>query len=223
MSENQMKDRIIDELKKAKEAGSVTSEKLYDIAKRVVADTVAESKEGVEVIRPIVKNALSESVEVLKTTGMDVEKNIKAVLEGAVAGVRVHKDQAVSVAKKELREVEEKLTAEKADLAQAVKDALHGAKDAGALLPEEIRARIEALSTDIKLKSTELFGLTEQTVKKTGKEAVQTTVKAAGKMTNLMTKEVKGFGKKSLNVAKGAGSGLWKGVKDALQKDKDEH
>ena len=222
MPENQMKAHIIDELKKAKEAGGVTSEKLYDIVKKAVADSIAESKGGVQEIRPIVKNALSESVEALKATEMDVAENIKAVLEGAIAGIRIHKDQAVSVVKKELREVEEKLTAEKADLAQAVKDALHGAKDAGTLLPEEIGARIEALSIDIKLKSTELFGSAEQTVKEVGKETARTTAKTAGKVTRVIAEEVKGFGRKSLDVAKGAGSGLWKGVKDALQKDKDE-
>ncbi len=94
-------------------------------------------------------------------------------MEGAIEGVRVHKDRAVDVVRKEMCEVEEKLAAEKIKLAQSVRDALQGAKEAGALLPKEIGTRIEALSADIKLKSTELFGLTEQTVKEAVKQAIE--------------------------------------------------
>ena len=66
MSENQMKNHIAEELKKIQETGTVTSEKIYEIVRQAVSDAVTESKGGAEEIRPIVKDALSASVEELK-------------------------------------------------------------------------------------------------------------------------------------------------------------
>ena len=173
MLENQVKDRILEEVKIAQETGKITSKKIHEIVRKAVADAVSEGKGGAEAIRLIVKDAMSAAVEGLRAAEADAAENIKAALEGAVEGVRVHKDQAVDVVRKEMREVEEKLATEKYKLAQSVRDALQGAKEAGALLPEEIGTRIESLSADIKLKSTELFGLTEQTVKEAVKQAIE--------------------------------------------------
>jgi hypothetical protein len=73
-----------------------------------------------------------------------------------------------------MREVEEKLAAEKTELAQSVRDALQGAKEAGEVFSEEIRTQIESVSTDIKLNSTELLGLTREMVKEAVKQAIET-------------------------------------------------
>ena len=63
ISEYQMKDRIVEELKKAKEAGQVTAEKVSEIVKGAVAAAVAETKGGVQELRPIVKEAVTAAVE----------------------------------------------------------------------------------------------------------------------------------------------------------------
>ena len=66
MSDNKMKDRIVEELKKAKEAGKITMEKVSEIVKDAVSAAVAESKGGIEELRPVVKNAVDAAVEGLK-------------------------------------------------------------------------------------------------------------------------------------------------------------
>ena len=43
MSEHQMKNRIVEELKKAKEAGQITTEKVREIVKDAVSAAVAET------------------------------------------------------------------------------------------------------------------------------------------------------------------------------------
>jgi hypothetical protein len=228
MSENQVKDRIVEKIKRAKETGVITAQKIHDIVRKAVADAVSETKGGAEAIRPIVKDAISAAVERLRAPEADAAENIKAVLEGAVAGARAHKDQAVAVVRKELREVEEKLAAEKTELTQYVRDALQGAKEAGALWPEEIGTRIKSLSADIKLQSTELFGLTKQTVKdavkqalKSGEDIKKTVAQIARDTTERALKEKRFTADRMKRIAEKVMSGAIEAAEEADKEVKD--
>lgn len=57
-------------------------------------------------------------------------------------------------------------------------------------------------------------------IKEVGKDAAKATAKAAGKAAHVVADEAKELGKRSVDVAKGAASGMWKGAKDALKKEK---
>ena len=59
-------------------------------------------------------------------------------------------------------------------------------------------------------------------VKEAGKDAAKATAKAAGKAAHVVADEAKELGKRSVDVAKGAASGMWKGAKDALKKEKED-
>ena len=45
-------------------------------------------------------------------------------------------------------------------------------------------------------------------------------MEAAGKATRVMAEEARELGKRSVDVARGAISGMWKGAKEALKKEK---
>jgi hypothetical protein len=66
MTKNKMKDRIIEELQKAKEAGQITTEKVSEIVRKAVSASVAETRGSIDKLRPIVKDAVSAAVEGLK-------------------------------------------------------------------------------------------------------------------------------------------------------------
>ena len=59
---------------------------------------------------------------------------------------------------------------------------------------------------------------TAERLKEGGKGAAKATAEAAGKAAHVMAEEAKEFGKRSVDVAKGSISDLWKGAKDALKK-----
>lgn len=59
-------------------------------------------------------------------------------------------------------------------------------------------------------------------IKEDGKNAAKATAKVAGKAAHVVSDEAKELGKKSVDVAKGAASGMWKGAKDALKKEKED-
>ncbi|MBW2610492.1 MAG: hypothetical protein JRC68_09140 [Deltaproteobacteria bacterium] len=173
MSENQMKDRIAEELKKAKEAGQITTEKVSEIVKDVVSVAVAETKGGVEELRPVVKDAVAAAVEGLKETGADAKDTMEGAVHGAIAGARSHGDQAVDATRDELRKLESRLVDQKAWVAQSLRQGLEGAKEAGTDMSEDMRKLVESSVIKTKLKSTELLGLTKQTVKEAVKQAIE--------------------------------------------------
>lgn len=172
MSKNEIKNRIMDELKVAQESGKITSERIYEIVRNTVADAVSKGRGGAEEIREIVKEAFSAVVQGLKAAETDVVGNIEAGLRGAVAGACAHKNQAVDIIRKEMHELDAKLAETNVELTQSARNALQGAKEAGETFSEDIRTRIESILTDIKLKSTEMLGLTRQTVKEAVKQAL---------------------------------------------------
>ena len=57
-------------------------------------------------------------------------------------------------------------------------------------------------------------------VKNTGMQAVKTGIETADKWSQGMAEEAMELGKRSVDVAKGAVLGMWKGAKEAFQKDK---
>jgi len=173
MAENQMKDRIPEELKKAKEAGQITKEKVREIVRKAVSAAVAKTKGGIEELRPVVKDAVAAAVEGLKAAEVDVKEIVEGAVEGAIAGARSRGEQAVEATRDELRKLEKRLEDEKTELAQGLRKGLEGAKEAGAALREDVRGRVESAVSDIKLKSTELLGLTRQTVKEAVKQAIE--------------------------------------------------
>jgi len=246
MAENKMKDRIVEELKKAKEAGQITMEKVSEIVRDAVSAAVAETRGGVEELRPVVKNAVAAVVEGLKETEADAKETVKGAVEGAIAGARIRGDQAVEATRDELRKLEKRLEDERTELAQSLREGIEGAKDAGTALPEDIRERVESAVSDIKLKRTELLGLTRQTVKeavkeaiKSGKDVKETVVHITGNATEKALKEgrfsadrakriaekvmsgaveaAEEAGKEIKNVAVGAFEGVQKGVASAVE------
>ena len=246
MAENKMKDRIVEELKKAKEAGQITMEKVSEIVRDAVSAAVAETRGRIEDMRPIVKNAVAAAVEGLKEAEVDVKETVKGAVEGAIAGVRSRGDQAVEATRDELRKLEKRLEDEKTELAQSLRKGLEGAKEAGAALPEDVKERVESAVSDIKLKSTELLGLTKQTVKEAVKQAIESgkdvketvvhitrgaTEKAmkegrfsADRAKRIAEKVMSGAveaaeeaGKEIKNVAVGAFEGVQKGIASAVE------
>ncbi len=173
MTKNQMKDRIVEELQKAKEAGQITTEKVSEIVRKAVSASVAETRGSIDKLRPIVKDAVASAVEGLKDTGADVKEVFGGAVEDAIAGACSSGYQAVEATREQIRKLEIRLKDEKTKLAQSLREGLEGAKDAGAALSEDMRGRVDAAITETKLKSTELLGLTKQTVKEAVKRAIE--------------------------------------------------
>ncbi|MCK4768698.1 MAG: hypothetical protein KAS28_09945, partial [Desulfobacula sp.] len=225
-----MKDRIVEELRKAKEAGQITTKRVHEIIEEAVSDVVIESKEGAAQLRLIVKEAVGAALIGLKKTGENTKETVEAAVEGAIAGARSHGDQTVEATWKEVWQLETRLTEERAQLAKDLSESLGGAKDAGETLSGDVKKWVESAVVDVKLKSTQLLGLTKQTVKEAVKEAIEsgqdvkeTVTRIAGDATEKALEEgrftadrVKKIAEKVLSGAVEAAEEAGKGTKDAI-------
>ena len=82
--------------------------------------------------------------------------------------------QAMETTRKELREVKTRLLNEEAKLAEGVHSAIDGAKEAAGSFSGDVKEGIETAVTDARLKSSELLGLTRETVKGAVRKAIDT-------------------------------------------------
>ncbi len=228
MPENHLKTRILEDLKKAKGTGEITVEKMHEIIKTAVSDALAETGGGIEKLRPVVKDAMTAAIEHLRDTGEDGKKIVSGVVEGAVAGAQKHGKETVESIHQELYKLQAKLDEEKRMLGQSLMESFEGAKEAGAALPEDIKEKIDVSVSDIKLKSTELLGLTKEIVKEAvkqtiehGKDVKQTVEQIAGDTAkraleegHLSSERVKKIAEKILSGAVEAAEETGKEIKD---------
>jgi len=86
-------------------------------------------------------------------------------------------------------------------------------------------------NTNINLKEVEIMSESQikdrlaedlKKAKEAGKDATKATAELAGKAAHVVAEEAREFGKRVADVAKGGISGLWKGRKEAVKKEKKE-
>ena len=246
MSQEEMKDRIKEEIRKAKEVSLLSAEKICGIVKDAVSDTLTETKGGIEEVRPVVKDALTAGVEELKHSGADAKGNIDAVVEGAILGARNRGEKTIDATREELGKIETQLEDQKAVLAQSLREALEAAKETGTAFSGDLGEKVDAAVAGIKLKSTELLGLTGETVKEavkgaieSGKDVKETVAEITSDVTEKALKEGRLYadrvkdiadrvisaaveaaedsGKKVKEVSQGAFEGTQKGIATALE------
>jgi len=86
-------------------------------------------------------------------------------------------------------------------------------------------------NTNINLKEVEIMSESQmkdriaeelKKAKEAGKDATKAAAEAVGKAANIIAEDAKEFGKRAADVAKEGISGMWKGAKEAIKKDKKE-
>ncbi|MBL0712850.1 MAG: hypothetical protein JJV98_04040 [Desulfosarcina sp.] len=184
MSDNKLKEQIIEELKKAQETGQITTEKVHDIVSAAVSAAVSETDGSYNEVRAAVNEAVGAAVEGLTAAGVDPKETLEGAIVGAVAGACKSGDQTVEATREEIQQLKNRLEDETARLAQILREGLEGVKEAGAVLSEDVRKRVEDTVAHVKLNSTELLGLTRQTVK----EAVKQTIESGKDVKEIVTR-----------------------------------
>lgn len=113
-------------------------------------------------------NAGAAVAEGLKDTGADAKEVFARAVESLIASAFSFGDHAVEATREQIRKLETRLEDEKTRLAQSLREALEGPKEAGTELSEKLREKVESAVTTTKLKRTELLGLTREIVKRSG-------------------------------------------------------
>lgn len=171
---NEMKERIVVSLKKARDGGELTVEKIRSITHDAVAHTAEATREGTTNLRDIARDAVTAAVRTLQEAGEASSEKITAVVEGTVDGIRRVQGQAAETGRTELTDADTRLRQQKARLVSSVRQALQGATDAAGSFSGDVKTHVETAVTDVRLKNAELLGLTRGAVKHAVKQAIET-------------------------------------------------
>lgn len=115
---------IKDALQEAKQQGQLRTEKIKEIVKSAVTDSLFEAKEGRKEIATLVQNAVAAAIEVFQTEGGEIKEEISATLEGAVEGVTSARRQIFAQERAEVKQLQTQIDSDEAELQQEIDGAL---------------------------------------------------------------------------------------------------
>jgi len=170
----EMKKQLAENIKKAIEDGELTASQIYNITNDGVVTNAQNLKTGAKDIRDIAKEAVTSTVQTLVEAEETSVEKISAALHGAVGGIKHVESQTLDNIHKELSHGKKRLKDEEAKLAGGLNEAYEGAREAAGNFTEEVKTNIETALADAKLNSSELLGLTQDTVKEAIREAIET-------------------------------------------------
>ena len=156
-------------------------------------------------------------------------KEVKSVAHGAFEGAQKGIASAVeSVGDTSKEFFHDDLARTKEDLetieelfAETVLRVARNSGDTAKNILTELVEHTEKTTSVLREKAGQAAGEVAERLKAAGKEVTQTTVEAAGKVTSIIAEEAMVLGKKSMDIATGAISGMLQGAKDAFDKGKE--
>jgi len=170
----EMKSKLTDSFNKARDNAELTAQQVYDITRETTVEAIQNFNDGAKDLRAIAKATVHSSVEALLEAEEATKEKVSAALQGAFDGIKEIELQLVDNTQKEFNQAKIKLLDEEAKFTNVINDALDGAKEAANYFNDEVKADIETALNDTKLKSTELLGLTKETVKEAVRKAIET-------------------------------------------------
>lgn len=161
---NSIKERISEDLQKAKAQGQLRAERIREIVKYAVRDTVfnasAEVKEGAIEIRELVKDIIATVVENLKDKNQEIKEEIAASVKGAIEGVSEKKRQEISQAQEEVRQLQENIDRQEIELDEEINSALVNIESTESGSSDKIKAAVASAVKTIR--ESEEFGLMQK-------------------------------------------------------------
>jgi hypothetical protein len=140
---NSDENRILLALKQAKQQGQLRVEKIREIVKKAVIQTIAEEKEGRQEISSLMQDAVSATIETFKEKGGEIKEEITASIEGAIEGIESIKNQNNFQDRLKMQEIESQIDADRAEVQQEINGALVKLKEDRAGRSDKVRSSVE--------------------------------------------------------------------------------
>ncbi|MBZ8178658.1 MAG: histidine kinase [Oscillatoria sp. PMC 1051.18] len=147
---NSIKERVTEDLNKAKNEGKLRSENIREIVKNAVSQAIAELQEGSSEIRTLVKDAVSTVIDNLQTKGQEAKEEITASIEGAIEAASSKRREALSQTQKEVEKLEAQMEREEKELEAEVDTYLNDIKDSSQDKASEIKTSLESAIETVK-------------------------------------------------------------------------
>lgn len=119
-----VKEKVVENLQKAKQEGNLRIDRIREIVKSAVAQALTELKAGSGEIKTIAKDAVSGVTEVVKEKGESAKDEVVASIEGAIEGISGVTREQLAQRKAQLDVMQAELQAEEQVLDAEINTAL---------------------------------------------------------------------------------------------------
>jgi len=119
-----VKEKVVENLQKAKQEGNLRIDRIREIVKSAVAQAITELKAGSGEIKTIAKDAVSGVTEVVKEKGEAAKEEVAASIEGAIEGISGVTREQLAQRKTQLDVMQAELQAEEQVLDAEINTAL---------------------------------------------------------------------------------------------------
>ncbi|NJP11876.1 MAG: histidine kinase [Leptolyngbyaceae cyanobacterium RU_5_1] len=168
---NVVKERITDDLQKARAEGNLRAERIREIVKAAVSQAVTEIKGGSGEIRGIAKDAVLAVVDFLKERGKTVQDDVAASIEGVVEGIRTSQEDAIAKSQAQVDQLQAEVDAQTQTLEAEVDGALVEIETSAKQSSADFKSLIDAAIHTIR-ESKQFAQLQDQYVKLRARLAV---------------------------------------------------
>ncbi|GAB4133139.1 MAG: hypothetical protein Fur0046_03630 [Cyanobacteria bacterium J069] len=110
-STNSVKERIREDLQKAKSEGNLRAERIRDIVKAAVSEAIAELSQGTGELKAIAKDALTAAFDVVRDRADTRTEEMAASVEGVVEGIGDSHREAIAHAQVQIDDLQQTLDA----------------------------------------------------------------------------------------------------------------
>ncbi len=118
------KDKIINNLRQAKQTGELKTETIKDIVRTAISEAASEVKEGREEISSLIRDAIAAVVEIFQERKGEIKEEVTASIEGAVEGISTARRKAIDITQSEIKTLEIKIEKEEEKLQQEIDEVL---------------------------------------------------------------------------------------------------
>jgi hypothetical protein len=141
---NSDKNNILSALEEAKQQGQLRAEKIKEIVKNAVSNSIAEERQGRKEISSLMQDAIEATIASFQEKSGELKEEITATIEGVIEGVKSFKHQQISVDRTKVQELENKIEADREQLQQEINGALVHIKEKQVGRSERVKASVEA-------------------------------------------------------------------------------
>jgi hypothetical protein len=145
-----IKEQIKADLKKAQLEGQTRSENIKNIFQTAMSEATQQAKEGTGEVRSLAKDAIATLLETLKGQGKDLQSDLKASVEGLIAGISHSKRTAIAENEQQIQQLEIEIDQHQAELDATIDGALSEISTASPEATPEIKASLQAVVEALK-------------------------------------------------------------------------
>jgi hypothetical protein len=163
-------EKITADLQKAKAEGSLRVDKIREIFKAAVAQSIAEVKDGSGGVRAIAKDSMASVIDILNKTGNNTQAEVNASVEGIVEGIHESNHTAADIggALAEIEASGNQTSADRQSLMAAVLNAVKRSPHYAVLMERyaEVKTRLNSVDAQLSEKYGDRYQQVKQQLEK---------------------------------------------------------